>query len=74
MSAPNQERDKGLQDYLVSMDRAGGGIYTSDFRDGFRHALAMLAAYELDEPIHVGVARPPVREAAREALKRRGGS
>src|SRR5690348_11418552 len=43
------ERDKELADYLAAMDRAGGGIYTPDFRDGFRHALAMLAAYEFAE-------------------------
>lgn len=60
---------QGLADYLAKMDQAGGGIYTSDFRDGFRHALAMLAAYESESaPGHV---RPEVREAARLALSRR---
>lgn len=43
-----QRRDKELADYLREMDRAGGGVYTADFREGFRHALAMLAAYEED--------------------------
>lgn len=58
-----------VDDYLAQMDRAGGGIYTTDFRDGFRHALAMLdAANQSAQPGHV---RPIVAEAAREALRRR---
>lgn len=43
-------RDKALAAYLDSMDKAGGGVYTADFRSGFRHALDMVAAYEKDEP------------------------
>lgn len=58
-------RDESLARYLDKMDRAGGAIYTADFRDGFRHALAMVAAYESDDE------RAPVREAARNALGRR---
>lgn len=54
-----------LVSYLAKMDQAGGGIYTTDFRDGFRHALAMLVAYESDDE------RAPVRVAARNALSRR---
>jgi hypothetical protein len=64
-----ETRDKGLADYLAKMDNAGGGIYTSDFRDGFRHALAMLAAYET--PAEPDQIRPEVREAARMALSLR---
>jgi hypothetical protein len=65
MTTPPEGPDReALAEYLASMDRAGGGIYTADFRDGFRHALAMLAAQES------GGEREPVREAAREALAR----
>jgi hypothetical protein len=55
---------EALDEYLDSMDKSGGGIYTADFRDGFRHALAMLTAQVS------GDEREPVREATREALAR----
>lgn len=71
LTTENAARDKGLADYLAQMDAAGGGIYTADFRDGFRHALAMLAAFESDEPPAPDRVRPEVREAARLALSRR---
>lgn len=58
-----------LREYLAAMDQAGGSIYTLDFRDGFRHALAMLAAFSQEEP-PAGQVRPEVREAARLALAR----
>lgn len=67
--ADEPTRDEALAGYLAAMDQAGGGVYTEDFREGFRHALAMLAAYETPaEPAQV---RPEVREAARLALSRR---
>lgn len=69
--ALREARDEGLAAYLAQMDRAGGGIYTADFRSGFRHALAMLAAYESTEEPLPDRARPEVREAARLALARR---
>lgn len=53
-----------VRKYLDQMDRTDSGTYPKDFRDGFRHALAMLAAYESDDD------RAPVREAARLALDR----
>ncbi|XBB66839.1 hypothetical protein ABFU82_22445 [Nocardioides sp. WV_118_6] len=69
VSTTAETRDQGLAEYLDAMDQAGGGIYTADFRDGFRHALAMLTAFESDAaPDQV---RPEVREAARLALSRR---
>lgn len=68
--AARAERDAGLGKYLATMDNAGGGIYTADFREGFRHALAMLAAFESDEQPVAGRVRPEVREAARLALSR----
>jgi hypothetical protein len=55
------ERDD-LAKYLAQMDRAGGGIYTADFRAGFRHALDMLTAYRSGDDFE------PVREAARMGL------
>lgn len=54
-----------VRKYLDQMDRTDSSTYPKDFRDGFRHALAMLAAYESDDD------RAPVREAARCALDRR---
>lgn len=66
-----RDRDRVLTDYLAAMDSAGGGIYTQDFRDGFRHALVMLAACESDETRRADQVRPEVREAARLALTRR---
>lgn len=41
MADPRQQ----LGDYLTSMDQAGGGVYTPDFRNGFRHALEMFDAH-----------------------------
>jgi hypothetical protein len=64
-------RDRSLVEYLDAMDEAGGGIYTADFRDGFRHALAMLAAFETDAGRTPDQVTPEVREAARLALARR---
>lgn len=62
---------QGLQTYLDAMDsHAESPIYTQDFRDGFRHALAMLDAYESGPDPDGGVS-PAVREAARLALSRR---
>lgn len=54
--------------YLAQMDRTDGRTYSLDFRDGFRHALAMLDAG--GQPIVDGYPSPMVREAAREALRR----
>lgn len=69
------ERERAVADrlaaYLAAMDRAGGGIYTADFRNGFRHALAMLDAYH--QPDSAGEIRPEVREAARAVLALREG-
>lgn len=62
-----------LQNYLDHMDRLTvSSIYTPDFRDGFRHALAMLDAYESD-PGPEDVVPLPVQEAARLMLSRRRG-
>lgn len=63
-------RDKELAEYLAQMDHAGGGIYTRDFCDGFRHALAMVTAFESREEPSPDRVRPEVREAARLALSR----
>lgn len=63
-------RDQGLDEYLRTMDCQGESqVYTLDFRDGFRHALAMLAAYE-SEGVE-GRVRPEVSVASRLALARR---
>lgn len=64
-SPAREEIDK----YLDQMDATDGTTYSVDFRDGFRHALAMLDA--ADQPVVDGTVRPVVREAAREALRRR---
>jgi hypothetical protein len=64
MSAPQE-----VVEYLEQMDATDGSTYPVDFRDGFRHALAMLDAAEA--PVVEGQVRPIVREAAREALRRR---
>lgn len=68
--AEKSQRDQQLADYLAAMDEAGGAIYAADFCDGFRHALAMVAAYESNEEPAPGRARPEVREAARMVLSR----
>lgn len=60
-----------LQAYLDAMDRQDESqTYSPDFREGFRHALAMLDAYETPYDPNGGVS-PAVREAARLALSRR---
>ena len=41
---PEDAAGREISDYANQMDRAGGGIYTADFRAGFRHAMDMHAA------------------------------
>jgi hypothetical protein len=64
-------RDRELAEYLTAMERDGSDdIFTADFLDGFRHALAMVAAYESGEQPSPDRAKPEVREAARLVLSR----
>ncbi len=62
-----RERDRVLAEYLAAMDSAGGGVYTQDFRDGFRHALVMVAACESDESRSAGAAHQIRPSRLREA-------
>ena len=45
----SEKRDRELAAYLAAMDEAGRADCSPDFREGFRHALEMVAVYEAGE-------------------------
>lgn len=60
-----------LTERLKEMEQAGGGIYTADFRAGFRHALAMMPdAFQVRAVLaEHAPADDPTRQAAAQALR-----